>query len=129
MPERDVPSPGLDWTAFQKRTKPPPLRYWGTDIDTRKPKFKKVRKPSTRTNMKKVRLLDPICRYCMKAPTTTADHVFPKSRGGSNRLVNLVGSCQPCNVAKADQTPKEAGMKLHLPLRFFSYLKEKSRFE
>ena len=179
MPERDVPSPGLDWLAFHKRNKPPPLTYWSEVKPPRSSKYKSVpintdrergslwdgkvlsphpaspraikslrslidyshehtkissgavstqskkkKRKNQRDNMRKVRLLDPICRYCMKAPTTTADHVFPKSRGGSNRLVNLVGCCLPCNAQKADRTPKEAGMKLHLPLRFFTYIKE-----
>lgn len=160
MPETDVVAKP---SAFQKRTKPPPLVYWSEVKTPRPSKYVstpiqadrergslwngrvllphpdsargkglavvavKKKKYNQRANLKKVRQLDPICRYCMEAPSTTADHVRPKSRGGSNRLVNLVGCCLPCNWRKGSMTPKEAGMKLHLPLRFFSYPKEAPR--
>ena len=182
MPERDVPSPGLDWLAFHKRNKPPPLTYWSEVRPPRPSKYKsvpintdrergslwdgkvlsphpsspravkslrslidyshehtkvsnvKVIQPSRtakrgssgsiRRKQRAIRALDKVCRYCMTAPAETADHILPKSRGGKNSRLNLVGCCLPCNAQKADRTPKEAGMKLHLPLRFFTYIKE-----
>jgi 5-methylcytosine-specific restriction endonuclease McrA len=35
------------------------------------------------------------------------DHVMPRSRGGSNKLDNLVLCCGPCNVDKRARTPDE----------------------
>ena len=53
------------------------------------------------------------CRYCRievtqidqpwtwdEKPMPERDHVVPRSRGGSNRVANLVVSCQGCNVRK-----------------------------
>ena len=52
------------------------------------------------------------CAYCGKRAASTRDHVFPKSRGGSNHESNLVWACRPCNSRKGARTPKEAGMKI-----------------
>jgi hypothetical protein len=35
------------------------------------------------------------------------DHVHPRSRGGSDRVFNLVLACVPCNQAKADRPVEE----------------------
>lgn len=35
------------------------------------------------------------------------DHVLPRSRGGSNNLVNLVLACGNCNNRKGSKTPGE----------------------
>ncbi len=44
------------------------------------------------------------CVYCgAKEVPFNLDHVHPKSKGGSNRVSNLVLSCIPCNQAKADK--------------------------
>ena len=51
------------------------------------------------------------CAYC-GAVSTTIDHVFPRSRGGAWSWENCVAACEPCNEAKADRTPAEAGMPL-----------------
>ena len=40
------------------------------------------------------------------------DHVMPRSRGGEHSWTNVVTSCIPCNTAKGDKTPEEAGMPL-----------------
>lgn len=49
------------------------------------------------------------CRYCgekLKSKAqATVDHVIPRSKGGSNRMANLVTACVPCNQAKADKMP------------------------
>lgn len=68
------------------------------------------------TRKRKVRKLFPMCVYCQKKPSNTVDHVFPRSRGGSNNEANLVGCCLKCNEFKGDRTPKEAGMKIHYPV-------------
>lgn len=68
--------------------------------------------------------LDHVCRYCMGRLAITEDHVIPRSRGGSSEKSNLVGCCKECNFKKGDMTPKEAGMVLHVPLRWYMYSKE-----
>ncbi|GEL48064.1 HNH endonuclease [Cellulomonas hominis] len=54
---------------------------------------------------------DKVCAYC-GGPPETIDHVHPKSRGGASSWLNQVAACRPCNGAKADRTPQEAGMPL-----------------
>jgi 5-methylcytosine-specific restriction endonuclease McrA len=45
------------------------------------------------------------CAYCLATNTRLElDHVHPRSRGGSNRISNLVIACRACNEAKADQS-------------------------
>lgn len=44
------------------------------------------------------------CAYCgAKDVPLEVEHIYPKSRGGSNRVSNLTLACQPCNQAKADR--------------------------
>lgn len=55
------------------------------------------------------------CHYCNhrlsrndeRFRNPTIDHVIPRSRGGSNKMPNLVLSCPNCNREKDDQTPAE----------------------
>ncbi|UGT61523.1 HNH endonuclease [Nocardia asteroides] len=54
---------------------------------------------------------DRRCGYC-GARAHTVDHIRPRSRGGPNTWANLVACCAPCNTAKADRTPEEAGLTL-----------------
>jgi 5-methylcytosine-specific restriction endonuclease McrA len=43
------------------------------------------------------------CVYCGKQEVPfEVDHVYPKSRGGTNRISNLVLSCHDCNQAKGN---------------------------
>ncbi|MFR9753508.1 HNH endonuclease [Nocardia sp. 004] len=51
------------------------------------------------------------CGYCASS-ARTVDHIRPRSQGGPNTWSNLVACCVPCNTAKADRTPEEAGMRL-----------------
>jgi 5-methylcytosine-specific restriction endonuclease McrA len=37
----------------------------------------------------------------------TLDHVYPRSKGGSDELDNLIGMCEGCNTRKAGQMPSE----------------------
>lgn len=55
------------------------------------------------------------CAYCGKKKPVgelDLDHVLPKSRGGPHEWTNVVTSCRPCNLKKADKLPDEAGMPL-----------------
>jgi len=55
------------------------------------------------------------CAYCAGAsgdPILNIDHVIPRSRGGSNRVSNLVVACRTCNDAKGNQRLEEWGTEL-----------------
>ena len=55
------------------------------------------------------------CSYCGKRKSSDEldlDHVVPRSRDGANEWTNVVTSCRPCNLRKADRLPDEAGMPL-----------------
>lgn len=55
------------------------------------------------------------CFYCGckltreidKARSITLDHLVPSSKGGSDRIANLVLCCGPCNRKKGDMTAAE----------------------
>ena len=50
------------------------------------------------------------CAYCAglsKDPVLEKEHVHPRSRGGSDRVANLVIACHTCNAAKGNRTPGE----------------------
>lgn len=54
------------------------------------------------------KVYDGTCQYCFKKikyADATKDHVFPKSKGGSNGNDNLVLACKSCNALKADTFP------------------------
>ncbi len=49
------------------------------------------------------------CVYChkrVKAEALTLDHVIPKSRGGTDKMKNLVTACLECNSKKGAMDPK-----------------------
>ena len=53
------------------------------------------------------------CQYCgFRGEPLSIDHVLPRSRGGSDSWENVATACLPCNVRKANRTPREAGMPL-----------------
>jgi 5-methylcytosine-specific restriction endonuclease McrA len=60
-----------------------------------------------------------ICQYCGDGfPTQdlTFDHVIPRSRGGRTTWSNVVTACGPCNLAKGNRLPREAGFQpIHPP--------------
>lgn len=66
-----------------------------------------------------IRIADKWCRYCGIGDAETVDHVIPKAKGGLNSRRNMVGCCVICNERKRDLFPKEAGMLLHVPPRWF----------
>ena len=50
------------------------------------------------------------CAYCSGVsgdPVLEVEHVYPRSRGGSNRVGNLVIACKRCNEAKGNRTAAE----------------------
>ncbi|GAA5533943.1 hypothetical protein Dalu01_02351 [Deinococcus aluminii] len=49
---------------------------------------------------------DDKCAYCGKKGEEV-EHLVPRSRGGSNRISNLVWSCRKCNQKKSSQTLEE----------------------
>ncbi|WP_425274469.1 HNH endonuclease [Streptomyces flavidovirens] len=46
----------------------------------------------------------PDCHICRVALATTADHIIPLSRGGSNAMDNLRPACGPCNYSRGNGT-------------------------
>jgi 5-methylcytosine-specific restriction endonuclease McrA len=54
-----------------------------------------------------VRLYGGRCGYCDAATTLEPDHRTPLSRGGSNRIDNIIPSCRPCNTRKRTATEDE----------------------
>jgi len=58
---------------------------------------------------------DNTCQYCLKKfprAELNLDHVLPRSQGGNTSWENVVCSCIPCNLKKANRTPEQAGMAL-----------------
>lgn len=56
------------------------------------------------------------CKYCrepLTAAATTADHVQPRSRHGSDTRENIVAACQPCNSAKGSMSAPAFQKLLH----------------
>jgi 5-methylcytosine-specific restriction endonuclease McrA len=50
------------------------------------------------------------CAYCQRPSTRLqVEHLIPKSRGGSDRLSNLVLACETCNIVKGQRTAEEFG--------------------
>lgn len=58
------------------------------------------------------------CSYCdvplgcpcrLGLEPAVSDHVFPKSRGGSDADENRALACRTCNLSKTDMTPEEWG--------------------
>lgn len=47
------------------------------------------------------------CTYCGATEGLHCDHVFPKSRGGSDEKDNLTTACGACNMSKGSKTIEE----------------------
>lgn len=66
------------------------------------------------------------CQYCgdrFPVHDLTFDHVVPRSKGGRTTWENVVAACSPCNLRKANRTPKEASMPTRqVPARPSAYL-------
>ena len=58
------------------------------------------------------------CVYCGTTNgRLTLDHVIPRSKGGESTWENVVTSCAPCNLRKADRLLEEVEMVLPHPPR------------
>lgn len=43
------------------------------------------------------------CKRCGVTENLSIDHIFPVSKGGSNKLINLETLCVPCNQKKSNK--------------------------
>jgi len=58
-----------------------------------------------------VKRRDKVCVICnlngFCSPAQEVDHIKPKSRGGTDDLVNLQGLCRPCHKAKTQREARQ----------------------
>lgn len=47
-----------------------------------------------------LRVKGTVCHLCGQDGANTADHVIPRSKGGTNALANLEPAHEPCNRAR-----------------------------
>lgn len=82
------------------------MRQWYLDNPEKKREYTLRRKLQTMENHSdewvQILLKDP-CTYCGKS-TEALDHSIPVSRGGTNDVTNLTGTCKTCNSSKKDKT-------------------------
>lgn len=57
----------------------------------------------------KTRSKCPVCKS--KRYPLVFDHIYPKSRGGSNKSINLRLICQKCNIVKSDRIISDKYLK------------------
>jgi hypothetical protein len=43
------------------------------------------------------------CAYCESYQNLTLDHITPRSKGGSDRVTNVLCACRKCNTSKGHQ--------------------------
>lgn len=53
---------------------------------------------------------DPICKRCHRSPSTVADHIITRRRGGGDDPANLQGLCAPCHASKTNKHDGGWGM-------------------
>lgn len=59
----------------------------------------------------------PMCAYCLTTEgQIEAEHIIPRSRGGTDGWQNRVLACAACNARKGNRLPEEADMPLRFPL-------------
>jgi hypothetical protein len=82
------------------------------------PSYQGIPKTNLRLNKRGLFIRDKgLCAYCRHPITldeSTIDHVVPRDSDGKTTWENTVLSCAPCNGRKANRTPKDAGMLLHV---------------
>ena len=89
-------------------------------VDTQRRRATLRRAPgrfSARDWLRLLRRHGGLCAYCHTAAATSADHVVPLSRGGSNFIGNILPACLPCNLSKGVKLLVEwrTGAQLFLP--------------
>lgn len=65
----------------------------------------------------RVLLRDPICKACHKQTSSHADHIVPRSRGGSDEMSNLRGLCQVCHNRRSGSESEADQQKFYQPGR------------
>ena len=66
------------------------------------------------------------CTFCgkpLKAGNVTLDHYYPKSKGGTYDVFNLVASCKQCNRLKGSRIPQD--WESHLMSLFKKAIKDR----
>lgn len=43
------------------------------------------------------------CAYCGSEKNITLDHITPRSKGGSDKITNILCACKNCNASKGHQ--------------------------
>ena len=46
---------------------------------------------------------DGLCSWCHRRPATSADHLVPLAKGGTNAIENLIPCCGPCNASRGSR--------------------------
>ena len=76
------------------------------DIKGRRTKMLEAKRKTYRKLRFSILLRDDFtCKYCGRKPPEVIleiDHIFPKSKGGKNKLDNYVVACRDCNQGKSD---------------------------
>lgn len=69
--------------------------------------------PRWRAIRRRVLLRDPICKACHKQPSKCADHIIPRSQGGSDEMSNLQGLCVSCHNRKSGREGEADEPRFH----------------
>jgi len=48
-----------------------------------------------------------VCQYCGSIEELTVDHIWPKKKGGSDNISNLITACKNCNLSKGGKSLRE----------------------
>jgi 5-methylcytosine-specific restriction endonuclease McrA len=79
-------------------------RYY-SDVDYRRKKIDSACEGKLRIRFAVLKRDDFTCQYCgRKAPSVILqlDHIYPKSKGGSDSINNYRTACAECNLGKSD---------------------------
>jgi len=103
--------------------------WYGGLINKRgnKPKRQKIKK------CKRIALAEAQnwrCAYCgcvMEIETSTADHVVPRSKGGSNFHTNLVAACFLCNQERGAMPAIDFWFSKNVQVEFSEYCRLQDR--
>lgn len=93
------------WKEYQKN-------YWHTIGKLKKPI--RYRESYVKTRFMVLTRDNYTCQYCgRKAPEVilNIDHIKPKSKGGDNKIENLITACRDCNFGKSDILLEEHKLK------------------